>query len=124
MDRRVVLGVVLLALAGVSVYLWTSDKEQTVDTALASDTEHYICPSCQHEFDLTNAESTAMFRAGGIKCPACREVGDSTMKADVEVYMGGFGSRGGSDEDEGDEGDEPEEEEKPTSVGGRTPVRP
>jgi len=122
MDRRVGLGVTLLVLVGVAVYLWTSDDESTVDMGLAANTEHYICPSCQHEFDLTNPESTAMFRAGGIKCPACGEIGDSTMKTDIEFTIGGFGSPGGSDEDEEEE--EEEEEAKPTSLGGREEVRP
>ncbi len=118
MNKKEILGAALLVLVGVSVYLWTSDKGPNVDTRLAANTEHYVCPKCQHEFDLTNAESTAMFRAGGIKCPSCQEIGDSRMKSSVEVYIGGLAFQGGSNE----EGTNSEEAAETAGELGRLPV--
>lgn len=95
MKRNVVLIGILVIGGAVSAWMWMSKEEET-DQNLAQMKQTFACSKCSNEFELTIAESTAMYQSdSGVVCPKCNEGG--AAKRDVKFMMGGFGS---SDEPE------------------------
>ncbi len=94
--RMIVVGViVLLVLAGVSGYYWSSRSNSEIDAAIARKSESYTCPHCGFAFELSVEDATAMLRSNqGILCPQCGR--SDAEKARVEVAIGGF-ARGDTD---------------------------
>ncbi|MFQ5411753.1 MAG: zinc ribbon domain-containing protein [Phycisphaerae bacterium] len=87
MGTKIGLGVVLIALIGISVYMWTSQEETGADMAIGEQMEQYTCSNCNTTFELTNAEASEMYRAGkGVVCPECGT--SDAEKQGVDVTIG------------------------------------
>lgn len=114
MNRTVIMVVALVALCGVSAYMWSRNSEDQADQRIAQQADSWTCKSCGHVFELTTAQSTEMLRVGGIICPACSQAAGE--KTAPEFVIGGFGG-GASD---AEEPEEPTEEDLPSATGGMT----
>lgn len=69
--KPVLLISVLVALAGVSAYLWMT-REGDVDSTLGAAEFAFVCPSCSEEFTVTGEQYREQFvSGGGLKCPEC-----------------------------------------------------
>ncbi|MFQ5502287.1 MAG: hypothetical protein ACE5EQ_08295 [Phycisphaerae bacterium] len=89
MGKKIGMSVVLIALIGTSIYMWTTQEETVTDTAIGAQMEDYVCSSCGESFQLSVDEAGDMLRAGnGIVCPACGA--GQGEKQNVTVNMGFF----------------------------------
>lgn len=78
--KRTVLLAVLVVLIAVSAYLRTHEATVEADPSIRLISEAHKCPKCDRLFELTIAEAAAERRArGGIKCPACGQLGAEKM---------------------------------------------
>lgn len=91
MKRQVILIAILVIGAAISAYVWTRPGENEVDQNLAAQKQEFVCEKCGTRFELTVAESTAMYRSEtGVTCPNCKAGG--AEKTDVKVRVSGFAS--------------------------------
>ena len=90
MKRTTALIAVLVALCGISVFLWTAMEREEVDKSVSGQIEAFACASCGHSFQVTVQEASDMFRAGnGVVCPACKQGGATKQNVIVDMGQGG-----------------------------------
>jgi hypothetical protein len=129
-QSTVMLLVVLVALVGVSVYLWAmvGTGRPEVDHRVASTLESFSCAKCGHSFTMTTGQVSHMRRSRGeIFCPKCGEGG--ARKETAERPTGHASSRSSKNAQRPREQDPPEvpsktAAEQTAQVGGASGLDP
>lgn len=88
MKRQHVLIGIVVVLAGVAAYVWSTQEGTESDPILQQTKFQYTCIHCQHNFELTMQDEIDMTRnQGGVICPSCNQSQEpSSARKDAGIF--------------------------------------